>query len=87
MLSCDGVLLIFARQDTFPVLHKSDHIVFMEMVRKRLYNALKTVSLNVEFVIVDHRSHFFFHTVYLLARPIITAGGLCWLVKYLHFCA
>ena len=69
---CDGVLLIFAGQDTFPVLHEANHIVFMEMVRKRLHNALKTVSLNVQLVIVDHRSHFFFHAVYLLVRPIIT---------------
>ena len=71
---CDGVLLIFAGQDTLSVLHEANHIVFVKMVRKRLHDALETVSLNVQLVIVDHRSHFFFHAVYLLVRPIITAG-------------
>ena len=70
---CDGVLLIFAGQHTLPILHKSDHIVFMEMVWEGLNDPLKAVSLDVQFVIVDYRSYFFLHAVFLLVRPIIPA--------------
>ena len=72
--ACDGVLLILAGQNARPVLHKSDHIVLMEMVREGLHNALKVVSLHAELLVVDHCPHLFFHPRSLLVRPIITAG-------------
>ena len=55
---CDGVLLIFAGQDTFPVLHEANHIVFMEMVRKRLYDALKTLLLLISLLIQQYGQPF-----------------------------
>lgn len=72
--SCNGVLLTFAGQDTLPILHKADHIIFMEVVWKGLYNALKTIRLNVQLVIIDYRSHFFFHLQSLPVCFIIAAG-------------
>ena len=69
---CDGVLLIFAGQDTFPILHEPNHIVFVKMIWKGLHNSLKTVSLNAEFTIVDYRSYFFSHVAILLGIAYYT---------------
>lgn len=83
----DGVLPVPAGQHPGPVLHKADHVVFVEMAREWLYDALETVGLYAELLVVDHRSHCFFHVAFLLGESYYTRRKGRRLVKYPHFSA
>ena len=67
------------------VLNKTYHIIFMEMIRKRLYNPLKTVGFNPQFIIINYRSCFFSQVLSLLSVFHHTRYNIESLVKYLHF--
>ena len=82
---CYGVFLIATGQYTLSVLNKSNHIIFMEVVWKWLYDPLKTVCLNPKFIVINHRPCFFLHVCSLLAGYHCSISKCKRLVKYLHF--